>query len=81
MTQGASSLMIASGINQGLLHNRLWDNLSQARQSIQNVVIIWERFPAASLPRHSHRHSENLVLRKHKLPDGCDLREDERYCG
>ena len=74
MIERTRPLMIASGINKGLFHNRRRDNLSQARQSIQNVVIISERFRAASLPRHSHRHFGNLFLSKHKLPDGSGLR-------
>ena len=38
------------------------------------------RAQAAFLP-HSHSLPETLVLSKHKVSDGCDLRFDERYCG
>jgi hypothetical protein len=32
------------------------------------------------LPRHGHSLPETLLLSKHKVSAGCDLREDERYC-
>jgi hypothetical protein len=31
------------------------------------------------LPHHRHSLPDNLVLSKHKVSDGCDLREYERY--
>ena len=52
----------------------------QALQPVQNARIL-RGYHAASLPRHSHSLPETLLLSKHKVSVGCDLREDEPYWG
>ena len=56
------------------------DNLLQSRQSIQNSIRLIGRKRRASWLSHCHSLPGSLVLSKHKVPDGCGLREDERYC-
>lgn len=81
MRQETSPLVVESGLDQGLLHDLRRDNLAQAIQPIQNLARRGHRLDTASLPPHSHSLPETLVLDKHKVSDGCDLRFNERYCG
>src|SRR5690242_9088730 len=78
--QSASLLLATARFQKGLLHNLRRDNLPQALQTIQNVARILRGYHAASLPRHRHSLPETSVREKHKVSDGCDLREYERYC-